>query len=576
MIEVIVGTTLFLIVATAFYSSYVSLIRLANANQARIIGIQLADEQFEIIRNMPYVNVGLTNGIPQGVLSQTQALVRGGFTFTVTLVIRNINLVTSSLQSSSKLVEVNVDCATCNANFTPIALSGQVSPANLQSAASGGALIVQIFDSNGVPIQGATVTVQSTATSSISNTDVTNNDGILEIIGVPPGINAYRVTVTKSGFSTARTYPPSDVNNPNPTAPDVTVIDGQISQVSLAIDALSTLNFTSVSPTCTPVATFHFDLTGEKEIGQGVPKYSQSLSTDSGGLLTLNPLEWDTYTLTPTDTTDDASGITPFSPIALNAGNTQNVQLVVLPHSPNSLMVAVEDSALNLPLSGASVELSATGYDQTKVTGQGFFSQTDWSGGSGQANFTVANKYAGDDGQVDVSTSTGDVVLKQTFDEFSPAGQLESSTFDTGAESNFYSFFWTPQNQPAPSGLTPAKFQIATTATSSPNGPWNYVGPDGTAGSYYTVPGTSIAGAAGNEFLRYMMYLSTDTATVTPTISDTSFTYTSSCIPPGEVLFQGLSAGDYTLTVSKSGYSPWSDTVTVGSGWQSTTVKLGP
>ncbi len=240
-------------------------------------------------------------------------------------------------------------------------------------------------------------------------------------------------------------------------------------------------------------------------------------------------------------------------------------------------MVAVKDSAVNLPLSGVTVELTGPGnYDITKTTGQGFFSQTDWSGGSGQQNFAVTNRYAGDDGNVDVSTSTGNVVLKQSFGNYSPTGQLESSTFDTGSASNFYSLFWAPQNQPPLSGATPVKFQVATAGTSSPNGPWNYKGPDGTAGTYYTVSGTQIAGAANDEFLRYMAYFSTDVATVTPSLSDASFTYTSACIPPGEVLFQGLSAGDYTLNVSKAGYSPSNTPITVGSGWQSTEIKLGP
>ena len=574
LIEVLVGIGLFLVVATAVYSSYVSLIKLANANQARIVGIQLANEQFEIVRNMPYVNVGLTNGIPIGVLQQNQTLIRGGFTYTVTLVVRNIDLATSTLQASSKLVEVNIACASCKQGFDPIVLTGYVSPANLQSAASGGALIVQVFDSNGIPIQGATVVVQSTATSSITNTDITNNNGTLEIIGVPPGANVYRVTVSKTGFSTARTYAPGDPSNPNPSSADITIVAGEVSQVSLSIDALSELNFTSVSPTCQPVGNFHFNLTGEKQIGQGVPKYSEDLGTDAGGTLALNPMEWDTYTLTPADSTHDANGITPFSPIALNAGNTQNIQLVVVPQSPNSLMVAVQDSALKLPLSGATVELSGNGYDRSEVTGQGFFSQTDWSGGSGQSAFLIQNKYAGDDGSVDVSTSSGNVVLKQVFDEFSPSGQLESSTFDTGSPSNFYSLFWTPINQPAFAGQDPIRFQVATTPSTTPDGPWTYLGPDGSATSYYTVPGTQISGAAGNQYLRYMMYLSTETATVTPSISDVSFTYTSDCIPPGQVLFQGLTAGDYTLTISKSGYVTWSGTVTVGAGWQNTVVNL--
>ena len=152
---------------------------------------------------------------------------------------------------------------------------------------------------------------------------------------------------------------------------------------------------------------------------------------------------------------------------------------------------------------------------------------------------------------------------------------LESSTFDTGTSSNFYTFNWTPSGQPALAGNNPVKFQFASASTSA--GPWNYIGPDGTANSYFSIPGSSISTANnGNEFARYMTYMTTNTATVTPTVSDVSFAYTSSCIPPGQVIFQGLSAGTYTLAISKSGYTSYSGSVSVGSGWQNQTVMMAP
>ena len=206
LIEVLVGTALFLIVAVAVYSSIVSITHLAQGSQARNLAVELASEQLEIVRNLPYSSIGLTNGIPVGVLPQNQVLNRGGMSFNVLLTIRNIDLSTSTMQASDKLVEVEVDCPGCN-DFQPILLTGQISPANLQSAGDGGALVTQVFDGNGEPVQGATVLVESVATSTITNTDVTNNYGVLNIIGVPQGVNNYKVTVTKDGYSTERTYP---------------------------------------------------------------------------------------------------------------------------------------------------------------------------------------------------------------------------------------------------------------------------------------------------------------------------------------------------------------------------------
>ncbi|MDE2188415.1 MAG: carboxypeptidase regulatory-like domain-containing protein [Patescibacteria group bacterium] len=563
LVEVIIGIAVFLLVATAGYSSFVALLRMANVSQANILAVELADEQFEIIRNMPYVSVGLTNGIPNGVLPQTQTLVRGGFTFTVTLVIRNENLSTSTIQASSKLVEVDVNCASCQGSFTPVSLTGQVSPANLQSAASGGAIIVNVFDANGNPVQGATVTIQSDATSSVQDTDTTNNNGVLNVIGVPPGNTVYHITATKNGYST------------DWTSPDATVVQGNVTTVSLSIDKLSAFTISSVSPTCNTIPNVLFNLSGSKKIG-GALKYSKNLSTGNSGNLVLNNMEWDTYSLNPNDTNHDTNGITPFSPIALSPGNNQNIQLVVVPASENSLLVAVLDGSTKLPLSGATVQLSGGAYNQTQMTGQGYFEQTNWIDGATQNGlFVDQNAYASGSG-VDTSTSSGAVVLQNDgIDPYNTlaTGTLLSSIFDTGTTSNFYSLNWLPANEPPLSGPNPIAFQFATAASST--GPWTYLGPDGTTNSYYTALGSQI-NAPGNEFARYLLYMTTQTATVTPVINDVSFTYTSGCIPPGQVLFQNIPAGTYTLTISLNGYTTYTSTITINTGWQSQTIPLSP
>ena len=585
LVEIIVGVAVFLIVVTAAYGAYSSLFQLTRTNQAKLLAVDLADEQLEIVRNMPYVNVGLTTGIPVGVLPQTQTLTRGGIPFTVGLTVRNLDLSTSTYQASSKLVEVTINCSTCK-SFIPISLTAQVAPANLQSASTGGALVVQVLDSSGNPVPGATVDVQSTATSSIQNHDVTNNGGILDIVGVPQGLNAYNIQVSKTGYSSDRTYAAGSSyggqTNANPTKPDATILTQQATQNTFSIDRLSSLHISSVTSVCTPIGGVHFNLTGAKSVGTtagsvSIPKYNQNLVTNGAGTLDLPSLEWDTYTLTPNDSSYDVAGITPFSPLNLNPGNSQNIQLVVAPRQSNSLMITVADSATGLPISGASVHVTGPGgVDRTLVTGQGYLTQADWSGGSSQDMFSDATKYFADDSNVDTS-SAGSVKLKDVFGSYPSAGQLESSTFDTGAASNFYTLSWSPGSQPILSGANSLKFQLASNATVTPTTTWSYIGPDGTNASYYTVTDSPISSQHNNnQFMRYLTFFSTDVSTSTPTLSNISFTYTSSCIPPGQVLFNGLSTGSYSVTVSKTGYTSWSNSVSVSVGWQNQTVQLGP
>ncbi len=573
LVEILVGTAIFVIVAIAVYGSFTSLVQLANGSQARTLAVHLATEQFEIVRNLPYANVGLTDGIPQGVLSRDQVVTRGGVTFNVHLTVRNINLSGSVVQASDKLIEVAVNCPACQ-KFQPIVLTGQISPANLQSAGNGGAVVSQVFNGSGEPVQGATVYLQSVATSSVSNTDITNNAGILNVIGVPPGVNMYKIVASKAGYSTDQTYALGSPGNPNPIKPNITVLDQEVSSASFAIDKLSSLRFSSVSPLCVPVADFDFNLAGAKQIGFNLPKYSQNVSTNSSGILNLSDMEWDTYTITPTDLTHEVAGINPFSPFALNPDNSQNVQLVVVPKSSNSLMVSVSDSTTGLPLSGVLVELIKPGFSESKITGQGYISQTDWSGGPGQDLFADPAGYFGDNGLVDVATSSGNIVMKDIFGFYSVAtGTLESSTFDTGTTSNYHIFSWNPLNQPLLAGNNSVKFQFA--ANVSPSSAWDYIGPDGTADSYYDVPDMAInALNSGKRFVRYKAYLRTETATVTPIVSDVSFAYTSSCLPPGQVLFQGISTDTHSLNVSKAGYSSQTIEIAISPGWQEKIISL--
>jgi PEGA domain len=139
---------------------------------------------------------------------------------------------------------------------------------------------------------------------------------------------------------------------------------------------------------------------------------------------------------------------------------------------------------------------------------------------------------------------------------------------------NFYQFLSQPTNQPIAVGASPVQFQLATSNSTSS---WNYLGPDGTAGTYYNATTTDISSVNnGNRYLRYRMMLSTASSSYTPSVSDIQFTFTSSCVPPGQVLFQSLPTGTYTITVSKAGYTTTNDSVTVTAGsWQEKQINIG-
>ena len=130
------------------------------------------------------------------------------------------------------------------------------------------------------------------------------------------------------------------------------------------------------------------------------------------------------------------------------------------------------------------------------------------------------------------STSYADIIaLFETPHSagYAPSGTLDSATFDTGLAGGaaLNSFTW---QGTAPSG-TAVKFQFAV--SSSSNGQWNYMGPDGvpnSVSSYFTgSPGTPIglvstysgyALFSGYRYFRYHVTLFSDAAHLyTPTVT---------------------------------------------------------
>ena len=588
--EILVGTAVFVLISLSVYQSFAGLLNAVRYTRVKVIASNLANEQFEIARNMPYADVGILNGVPVGRIPHIQTLTRDGTTFTVTSTVRaiddpfdgTIGAGDTSFAPDSKLLEVVVTCGSCR-NFVPITFTTWVGPKSFESFSNNGALLVNVFDANGIAVSDARVQVANNLlVPAVSVDDVTNNSGQLLLTDVIPSNESYKITVTKNGYSADRTYTPGDVANPNPQNPDVTVVAQQLTQKSFTIDRTGTINVTSARSNCTLVPSIDFSMKGSKIIGtdagaNNIYKYTGTHQTNGSGVVTLSNLEWDTYAITLTDASYDLSGTMSPLPFSLAPNSTQNVMLIVLPKDPERILISVKDSATGLPATGAGVNLdNHVDINETLTTGRGFLSQTDWIGGSGQTQFVDETRFDSSDGNIETALplSGGELRIKNTLGFFAPSGMLESSTFNTGGvSSNYYQMLWNPTNQP---NQTSVKFQFAT--SNDPDEPsWQFKGPDGTGGTYYTTGNQTIWNGHNNErYARYRAYLETSDNLTTPSISDVFFTFTSSCVPPGQVFFTNIGLGTYTLTVTKVGYQVHSEDVVVDSSWRNKEILLVP
>ncbi len=579
LVEALVASAVFVVLALGVYQAFVGVSHLTISAKAKSAAVSLANEQIEIARNLSYSDVGILNGWPAGSLPYERFATSSGFVFKITTTVRNVDDVFDGTIDGSpndlnpadyKLVEVTVSCGNeiCR-NFVPLTMTTMVSPKNLETSSGNGALFVKVIDANGQPVTEADIKVTNVkATTTLIIQDSTNNDGVLQLVDLPPGEFAYQVEVSKVGYSSAKTYAQGEDGVANPTSPDATVLAGQLTQLTLVIDRLSSLTLQSVDNYCQPIGPFGLNLRGSRLLGTDpdILRYDENQIIGAEGSMLLSGLEWDTYNLEANDATFAIAGSFPLQSVLVPPGTDNTVKLVIKPKSGRGLLVAVKDGSSGLPLSNVSVNLSGEGEDKTLVTNRGYLTQTDWSTG----NFVT-------DGNIEMHSPVGEIKLVEILGNYNPSGYLISEVFDSGATTtNFYDLNWLPADQPGSVGSDSVRLQIATgddPATTT----WNWLGPDGTGGTYYRSAGETISLAnSPARYLRYRVFLSTEDPLVSPNLSDISITYSSACLPYGQIYFDGLTFGNYTITANKTGYQESSIPVSLDTDWQILEISLNP
>lgn len=583
LVEAVISTGIFVIFSVGIYSAMVYVSKIVYASRMVILETAVLSEELEVARNLPYDSIGIQAGVPSGVLQHTKTVTRDGAQFNIVTTVRNIDLPFDGTAGGSpndlspadaKLVEVSAQCVSCLQQTATI-LSTTVGPKGLEGSSLNGALFINVFDADGQPVPGATVRVRS-VNPNVTIDDVTDNSGYLRIVDTPTGTASYAINVSKNGYSTDYTVT-TTVAIPNPVKPRANVVSQQVTDISFSIDKLSNLDVHTINPACNAIGTIGFSMQGTKLLGitPNVYKFSNSYTTDGSGNKSFSSLEWDNYTINLTGNTYDIAGSIPLLPLNLVPDTNQDLQLILKAHTANSLLVQVQDAGTLLPLASTTVRLTDNAsYDKTVMTGLGYMRQTNWSGGGGAATFTEG-RYWSDDGNVSVTVSAGDVLLKKVGQNYQQNGQLDSGTFDFGTTVNFNNIIFTPTTQPSQVGTRSVLMQIATSNSSTPT-TWSYTGPDGTASTYYSVTSTLIhANNSGKRYLRYRLFLHSDNNKYTPTFSEVAFTYTDSCTPPGQAFFDSLSATTYTLILSTPGYAQSTTTIDV-SGPDQILVPMAP
>jgi hypothetical protein len=142
---------------------------------------------------------------------------------------------------------------------------------------------------------------------------------------------------------------------------------------------------------------------------------------------------------------------------------------------------------------------------------------------------------------------------------FPPSGTFVSSVKDANPAAG-HSSTWTTLSFTAttPAG-TDVKLQVA--GSNNSYGPFSFVGPDGTASTFFTTSGASLSQFDGFRYLRYKAYLATGDNSVSPTLSDVAVCFhnvgmaTSLALDPATGTYGGTTTLSATLAAGANGLS---------------------
>lgn len=384
LVETLVGSAVLFIFFAAIAIILQLALRSLAESKVRTVAATLASSRLELARNVPFAQVGTIGGIPAGSLDSNETLTLNNQNFSIVTTVVYIDdpfdglAPTDVLPIDYKRVKVAVTWDGPFAPTTPVIASTDIAPKGLEDASGTGTLSLSVVDAQGSALTNASVSIEApTLIPPIDLETLTDAQGKVMLPGAPQCIECYSIRVTKSGYSTDRTYTSSEVTNP--AKPPATVLEAQVTHLSFAIDRLSTLTLRAVRNQAANYAPFQgvqMKVTGSKEIGRTatddpVYKYEANHATGFGGVVIVPNLEWDAYTIElPAGSSVDMAASWPFSPLLLSPATTADFTMVVQAATPNTLLVRAT-LGNGTPIASASVQLTtiATGALATASTG---------------------------------------------------------------------------------------------------------------------------------------------------------------------------------------------------------------
>lgn len=419
LIEILIVVLIFGLVATVVTGAIIANIKGVGLGRRKATATQIANEKMEVLRNMPYDDLATQNGdiYPPGTILDEEEIIREGFTFTVLTQIKYYDDpfdgdALGTIQGKPvdlypydyKKAEITVKLK--NTNVVLASAVSNIGARAAETPSDTGIILVKVLDANGLPVAGATVTlINNEAVPPVNIITTTDNNGIVMIPKLPEDTqNKYQIVATKDGMSTDQTYERT-AQNPNAVQPNVDVLIQQVTSQTLTIDTLSTMNITVVDTAGNPISGLSLEVKGDKLIyfNPETAKYDQTHVTNAQGQINLTNMEWDGYSLTPTEATNRICATDPYQKVTLTPNSTLNVKLTVTTNANYPKITAVSplsdnnNGSYDLIISGEKLDTGLTAI--LKKTGEPNITasavQTQGNGNEATATFDLAGQNTG-------------------------------------------------------------------------------------------------------------------------------------------------------------------------------------
>jgi len=248
LIESLIGIALLLIVFISIFVLIQLGIKLTSQSKARISATTLANQKLELARNLPYNEVGTVGGIPAGSIVESEIIVRNNIAYTVKTTVVYVDdpfdntFPDDPLAWDYKTIRVKVSWSEFLGG--EIFFQTDIAPKGVETTSGGGIISILVFDANGQLVPRADIQIENQEViPPISANYETDDQGRLFVPGAPACNDCYKITATKNGYNSERTYAIGEEirgqTMAEPNKPFLSIIEGQLSEISFSIDQLA-------------------------------------------------------------------------------------------------------------------------------------------------------------------------------------------------------------------------------------------------------------------------------------------------------------------------------------------------